>query len=478
MEADDAVIQRLRQHLGADRVVTDPELLGRRAMDTWPLRLVQKAVGGQAAPPLCVIRPHSTEEVARTLAYLSGEGILAVPYGGGSGVSGGAQPTAESVVIDVGGMAEILALDEENLTVTTQPGVILGRLEEWLNERGYITGHYPQSIDLAQMGGLVATRSAGQFSTKYGNIEDLLVGLEAVLPSGEVVRVKNQPRRSVGPDLRHIWLGSEGALGVITEVTVKIFPKPVDRWMQAYGIASMREGLRAIQRFMREGWRPAVVRLHDPVEVARSYADVVGPGESILLLLSEGPEGYAQAEGKALDRIVRETGGRPLGAAPVEAWLGHRNDVSEFEKYLQMGIIVDTAEVAAPWSKIADIYEQVIERLTTEVPELVVAMGHSSHSYPQGTNLYFIMAAQPPRDPAEVERVYWSIWSRIMEVTLANGGTICHHHGIGRLRAPWVPAELGTSYRLLQALKQSLDPKGVMNPGVLLPLPGQEPHRP
>ncbi|MFZ5825051.1 MAG: FAD-binding oxidoreductase [Bacillota bacterium] len=477
MEADDGVTQRLRELLGADRVITDPELLGRRALDTWPLRLAQKAVGGQTPQPLCVVKPRSTEEIARTLAHLSSQGIVAVPYGGGSGVSGGAQPPAESVVIDVGEMAEILALDEENLTVTTQPGVILGRLEGWLNERGYITGHYPQSIDLAQMGGLVATRSAGQFSTKYGNIEDLVVGLEAVLPSGEVVRIKNGPRRSVGPDLRQIWLGSEGAFGIITEVTVKIFPTPADRWMQAYGVKTMREGLRAIQRFMREGWRPAVVRLHDPVEVARSYPETVEAGESILLLLSEGPEGYAQVEGQAVDRIVRAGGGRPLGEGPVKAWLAHRNDVSDFEKYLKMGIIVDTAEVAAPWSKIADIYEQVIQRLTTEVPELVVAMGHSSHSYPQGTNLYFIFAAQPPRDPADVERVYWSIWSRIMEVTLANGGTICHHHGIGRLRAPWVPAELGTSYRLLQALKQSLDPKGVMNPGVLLPLPGQEEPR-
>lgn len=478
MEGRDRVIRGLVGLLGSERVVTEADQRKRQAVDTWPLRMLQRAVGGEVVAPACIIRPRSTAEVALALAFLNREGVAVVPFGGGSGVAGGAQPAAASVVIDLGELHQILSLDEESLTVTAQAGVILGDLEGWLNERGYITGHYPQSIGLAQMGGLVATRSAGQFSTRYGNIEDLLVGLEAVLPDGERVRITNQPRRSVGPDLRQIWLGSEGALGIITEVTVKIFPPPADRWMQAYGLPSMREGLRLIQRFMHAGWRPAVVRLHDAVEAARSYSEFVEEGEAILLLLSEGPEGYAQLEGTALDRMLRAGGARPLGEEPVRSWLAHRNDVSAFERFIEMGLLVDTAEVAAPWQKIADIYEQVIARLTAEVPELLVASGHSSHSYPQGTNLYFIIGAQPARDPAAVEQVYWAIWSRIMSVTLAHGGTICHHHGIGKLRAPWVPAELGSSYRLLQALKQSLDPRGMMNPGTLLPLPGQEPPEP
>ena len=151
-----------------------------------------------------------------------------MPYGGGSGVTGGAVPEAESVVLDLGDMNRILRLDAENMTVTVQPGVFLADLEAWVNERGFITGHYPQSIDVAQVGGLVATFSAGQFSTKYGNIEDMVAGLEAVLPSGEVMRVQYLPRRAVGPDLRQLWVGSEGAFGVITEVTLKLFPKPAE----------------------------------------------------------------------------------------------------------------------------------------------------------------------------------------------------------------------------------------------------------
>lgn len=469
------VVQGLQVALGEDRVLSDAENLERRALDTWPLRLAQQVAGAVAAPPLCVVRPQSTAEVARALAYLSAQGIAVVPFGAGSGVAGGAQAQPAAVTLDLGALDQILAIDEENLTVTAQAGVVLGRLEAWLAERGYTTGHYPQSIDRAQVGGLVATRSAGQFSTRYGNIEDLVVALEVVLPEGRVMRLGGAPRRAVGPDLRQLWVGSEGALGVVTEVTLKLFPRPAGRWMQAYAVPSMRQGLELNRRFMREGWRPAVVRLHDEIEAQRMLPGAVGESESVLLMLSEGPGAYAQTEGTAVNAILTAGGARPLGPEPVERWLAHRNDLGDFTKYINMGIMVDTIELAAGWSRIADIYEQVTARLRAEVPELALVSGHSSHSYPQGTNLYFMLGAVPARDPADVERVYWSIWSKVMGTTLALGGTICHHHGIGRLRAPWVPVELGSAYPLLEMLKRALDPKGVMNPGALLPLPGQRP---
>ncbi|OXM15729.1 FAD-binding oxidoreductase [Paenibacillus herberti] len=461
-------IHDLQQLLGEASVKFDAGSLENRANDTWPLRLVQKTVGGRLPGPLCVVKPQNTAEVAKVLAYLNEQGITTVPFGGGSGVGGGAEPTKESVIIDVGTMNQIIELNEENLYVTTQPAVILGDLEKFLNEKGYTTGHYPQSINLAQMGGLVATRSSGQFSTKYGNIEDVLLGLEAVLPNGEIIRIKNIPRRSVGPDLRHIWLGSEGIFGIITEVSVKIFPTPQERWMQAYAIPNMRQGLGIIQSFVREGWQPAVVRLHDDKETAQKYASYVHEGESVLLILTEGPKGLAQAEGNGVDAIVQAMGGRPLGEDPVQEWLGHRNDV-KLEKYTSQGIIVDTIEISAMWSDIAAIYEKVTERLTKEVPELLLITGHSSHSYKQGTNIYFIFGAQPEQNPDKVEQLYWTIWSKVMETTLEHGGSICHHHGIGKGRAQWVPDELGSSYSLLKKLKEVLDPNGVMNQGTLMP---------
>lgn len=467
------VIASLQVILDPECVLTEPEKLQERSLDTWPLKLVQKAVGAEPGPqPLCVVRPRSTAALAEAMSFLNQAGVPAVPYGGGSGVAGGAVPAGPGmVVVDVGALDQIQVLDEMNLTVKAGAGVLLGRLEAWLNERGYIGGHYPQSIDSAQLGGLVATRSAGQFSTRYGNMEDLLVGLEAVLPDGRITRIRDLPRRSVGPDLRHLWLGSEGTLGIITEVTLKVFPKPEARHLQAFAIPTVAEGLEAIRRFMREGWRPAVVRLHDGTEAERSYGEHVMEGESILLLLSEGPQGLVAAEAEAVARHVADAcpEARPLGEAPVERWLHHRNDVSMFWQLTGMGLIVETIEVAAGWSAIGTIYRDVTERLRREVPELLVVSGHSSHSYPQGTNIYFILAAQPARDPAEVARVYQTIWQKAMETTLALGGTICHHHGIGKLRAPWVPQELGTAYPLLKAVKEALDSRGLMNPGTLLP---------
>lgn len=466
---DERLAAALAGLLGPDRVQTDPENLARCSQDWWPLRLVQRVVGAELPGPACVVRPRSADEVSRALAWLYEHGVPVIPFGGGSGVQGGVQPVEGAVALDVGALDQVLGLDAVNLTVTAQAGLVLGKLEAWLGERGYTTGHQPQSVDYAQLGGLVATRSAGQFSTRYGNIEEMLVGLEAALPDGRVVRIRDLPRRSAGPDLRHLWLGSEGVFGVITEVTLKVWPKPAARWLQAYAVDGMRPGLEIIRRFMREGWRPAVVRLHDEIEAQRMFPGATGETEPILLLLSEGPSAYVEAEGAAVDGFARAGGARPLGAGPVERWLEVRNDVHDFDKYINMGIIVDTIEVAAGWSAIAEIYEQTTARLRAEVPELVVVSGHSSHSYPQGTNLYFIIGAAPTRDPAEVERVYWSVWKPVMETTLALGGTISHHHGIGKLRTGWLPAELGTAYPLLKMLKAGLDPRGLMNPGTLLP---------
>ncbi|WP_052400642.1 FAD-binding oxidoreductase [Oceanobacillus jeddahense] len=463
----DILLEELSNIIDGKQIITQS---GNHSTDSWPLTALQKVLGSEFEIPACVVKPRNTNEVSKVLAYLNEKKIKIVPYGAGSGVAGGAKPTSDSVVVDVSAMNNILNLDEENLTVTVQPGVYHGELEVWLNERGFISGHYPQSIHRAQIGGLVATRSSGQFSTKYGNIEDILLGLEAVLPSGKVIRLKNIIRSSTGPDLRQIWLGSEGIFGVITEITIKIIPKPAERWMHAYGIQSMRQGLKMIQQFMRDGWKPAVVRLHDAVEAVQKYPDFVQEGEAILLLLSEGPKGYAEVEGEALDILIQDQGGRPLGTGPMDHWLEHKNDVSNIEGPIEQGVMMDTTEISANWTNIADIYEKVIERLQKEVPELIVASGHSSHSYVNGTNLYFIFGAKASNDPEELERIYRSIWNRIMETTLENGGSIAHHHGIGKLRAPWMAQELGSSYELLKVIKQSIDPNATMNPGTIIPV--------
>jgi FAD/FMN-containing dehydrogenase len=297
-----------------------------------------------------------------------------------------------------------------------------------------------------------------------------VLGLEAVLPDGTVVRFDHSaPRRATGPDLRQVFIGSEGAFGVITELSLKVFPTPAERWMAAYAVPNMRTGLEMLRRIVQPGWRPAVLRLYDPVESARGFPNLVARGECLLACLSEGPVGLPTLEGAAVDSILRLAGAQPLGPQPVEAWLHHRNDVSAFYTHVRAGTIVDTIDVSATWGRIANLYDAVLAALERQVPELVVASAHASHCYPQGANLYFVLGAQPARDPAAVERVYQRIWSVAMETVLASGGSICHHHGIGKLRRPWLKHELGSGYAVLERLKSAFDPRGLMNPGTLLP---------
>jgi alkyldihydroxyacetonephosphate synthase len=463
----DVVVQALRTELGDVRVSTDPEVLEHSGRDTWPLRLAQAVLGRPATRPLAIVRPTNVAEVAAAVRVLADHEVAVVPRGGGSGVVGGADAPDDAVVLDLGALDGILSLDEDNLHVCVGAGVMLAQLEAWLHARGYTTGHYPQSIDLAQVGGLVATRSSGQFSSKYGSIEDLVLGLEVVLADGEVVRMSAMPRRAVGPDLRALWIGSEGTLGVITEVTLKVVPLPEERRTQAFALPSFAHGLTAMRKFMRVGWRPAVVRLNDAVEAQRGFGEWLAADEVILLLLSEGPRGYASMEMAALGEIVEAEAGRSLGPEPVERWLEHRNDVAHYEQYIRAGLIVDTIEVAAAWEAIARIHALVCE-LPQQIPQLRHITGHSSHSYPQGTNLYFSFAAEPATDAAAAELVYRQIWTAVMDITLREGGTISHHHGIGRMRTPWVARDLGSAHRLLTAIERTLDPRGIMNPGVLV----------
>jgi alkyldihydroxyacetonephosphate synthase len=454
----------LRAELPADRVVEDAATLGAHRTDYWILAHLRARQGRLGPGPACVVRPTSTAEVATTVRTAQRHGVAIVPYGGGSGVLGGAVPPAGSIVIDLRAMNRLLDLDEIALLARAEAGLLGGDYERLIGARGYTTGHYPQSIERATLGGLVATRSAGQFSTKYGNIEDLLLGLEAVLPSGERLRLAPVPRASTGPSLRELFLGSEGALGIVTEVTLRVFPLPERRALASYALPSMAAGLDTIRRIVRAGWKPAVVRLYDAMETARTFSAWAPNDHCLLLVVSEGPAALVEVE---LAAIAAAAGtATALGAAPVEHWLGHRNTVPSWDFFLEKELMVDTIEIAATWDRVTALYDAAVAALQS-VPGMVVASAHSSHSYAQGTNLYITFVIKPD-DFAHAEAVYLDAWNRVMEATLAGGGTIAHHHGIGRLRVPWLERELGSAYPVLRAIKRALDPAGIMNPGTLL----------
>ncbi|MDX1650785.1 MAG: FAD-linked oxidase C-terminal domain-containing protein, partial [Myxococcota bacterium] len=232
--------------------------------------------------------------------------------------------------------------------------------------------------------------------------------------------------------------------------------------------AGLAEGVEALRRLMRAGHRPPVLRLYDAIETARTFDAWAPEGRALAILLHEGPHGVVAAEAEAVAAICREEGGAETDPAAVDAWLEHRNRVPGFRGFLEKGIILDTIEVAAPWDRVVPLYERVRAALA-DVPGLRVASAHSSHSYRSGTNLYFTFAARPD-DPADMGGTYRSCWRRVMTATLELGGGIAHHHGIGRVRKAWLPDELGEGgLALLRAVKRTLDPEGLWNPGTLLP---------
>ncbi|MDR2046559.1 MAG: FAD-binding oxidoreductase [Clostridiales bacterium] len=467
------LIAELKGIVGENGVSTDERVISDCSKDYIGFRQFERGAGKHWEPKAaCVVSPQNTSEVSAVLRFLNSHKIPAVPRTGGSSVTLGVEPQEGGVILNGSKMSGVAALNETDMCVTVCAGTPLEYLENYLNKRGYTTGHFPQSLPLAQVGGLLATRSIGQFSTLYGGIEDLTVGLEAVLPDGEIIRIKNSPRRSVGPDLRQIFVGSEGTLGFITEATLKIFRyAPENRWMRAYSIQGMKNGLAALREMTAQGFRPAVVRLHDPIETERDFGAPAPQGYCLLLLLAEGPKTIAAAIGEGVDGILKEFGVVDLGVKPVLHWLEHRNDVCadlDKYKYYRLGAIADTCEISAPWSEIGDIYEAVLERTPREVPSLVSIAGHSSHSYAQGTNIYFTFGAAADKDKPETARgIYMSVIRVIMEETLKRGGSIAHHHGSGKYRTRWMPEEHGSSYGVMYRLKNALDPNGIMNKGVI-----------
>lgn len=457
----------LARELGTDRIADDAAALDAHRKDYWVLAHLRARQGRLAGGPACVVSPQSTAEVATAIRIAQQHGIPVVPFGAGSGVVGGATPPTGSLVVDTRRMNQVLELNDAALWVRVQAGMMGDAYDEAMRGRGYTSGHYPQSIALSTVGGWVATRAAGQFSTKYGNIEDLLLALEVVLPSGQVARTKNVPRAAAGPSLREVFLGSEGTLGIVTEVTLRLHPLPERRTVATYAFPTMQDGLEAIRRVTRVGWRPAVVRLYDAPESARHFASVGAPADRCLVLVvNEGPAALVEVEAAACAAAAASVGGTAEGPAPVEHWLAHRNEVPSWDFFFERGIVVDTIEVAADWDKVGALYDAVVAGLNG-VPGMLAASAHSSHSYAQGTNLYISFAVRPD-DFANAERSYLDAWTAVMRATLAGGGTIAHHHGVGRLRTPWLAEELGSSYPILQDLKRALDPKGLMNPGTLL----------
>ena len=430
--------------------------------DWWPLSLAWSLKNEVPQVPHVVCRPTGTAEVSALLAYCNSHGIPVTASGGRSGVCGAAIPLRAGVSLDMTAMQGIESVDAVSGIVEVLSGTFGPDLEDAVRTHGLTIGHYPQSFALATVGGWVACRGAGQYSTRYGKIEDMVHALEAVLADGTVIRTGGAPAGAVGPDISQLLLGSEGTLAVITRVWLRAHPLPEVERRAAYVFATLTEGFEACRRMIRDGATPAVLRLYDGAESKRSHG---GDGTTAtLLVLDEGNERIVDATMSIVHDTSMSMGASVADAALVEQWTHHRNDTSGLQALTRKGYVVDTMEVAANWALLDTVVENV-ESAMLAVPHARTATCHLSHSYIEGACVYFTFAATPP--PDEFEATYLAMWDAGQRAALASGANLSHHHGIGYSRSQYMSEALGNSMNVLRAVKNALDPNNILNPGKL-----------
>ena len=467
---DDDLARRLADACDAVSVLdADRAEAGR---DWWPLAIGWAAGGSVPSRPALIARPTDTAQVSAVLALCNDARVPVTPAGGRSGVCGASIPLFGGVALDLCGLAGIGDVDDASLVADLRAGTFGPDVEAGLrNGHGLTLGHWPQSMDLSTVGGWLACRGAGQYSNRYGKIEDMVLGLEVVLADGRVVRTGGHgPRSATGPDLTQLFVGSEGTLGVITEGRFRVHPVPSGEGRRAFGFASFADGLDACRRILRRGATPAVLRLYDATESRRSFEEV---DTNVLIVLDEADPGLVDATLAIVDQEC--SGADVLDLTHVDRWLTHRNDVSALAPLWRSGVVVDTVEVSARWTALPGLYAAVLGALA-DVPGTLVASSHQSHAYTDGACLYFTFAGRPPEevssgDPADrdewISTYYRRAWDEVTRATITAGGAISHHHGIGLNRGRFLADGLGASFAVLASMKDALDPHGILNPGKL-----------
>ena len=444
-------------------VVTDAGAVAEASRDWWPLALHWSLEGEVPQLADLVVRPATTAQVAAVARACSIARVPLTVAGGRSGVCGAAIPLYGGVVLDTTALSGIVSVDEVSGVVEVMAGTFGPDLETAINsEHALSVGHFPQSFDLATVGGWVASRGAGQYSTRYGKIESMVAGLEFVLADGTVVVTGGAPAGAVGPDLTQLVLGSEGTLGIITKVWLRTHPLPAHEARAAYSFPTFTAGIDACRATLRAGATPAVLRLYDAEESARGRG---GDGSTCtLVVLDEGDQRLVDATMSIVADACGATGGTVADVALVAEWLEHRNDTTALQGLTRRGFVVDTMEIAAPWSALPRLFDQVREALLA-VPTARAATCHLSHSYSDGACLYFTFAATPQAN--DIESTYVAMWDAGQRAVFAAGGNLSHHHGVGINRARFMSEALGSGEGVLQSIKSALDPQGILNPGKL-----------
>ncbi|MFF9718475.1 FAD-binding oxidoreductase [Streptomyces sp. NPDC014603] len=477
---DPAAHRALAAAVGEEHVRTDPETRIRHTRGKSTPDLLRIREGDLSDVPAAVLLPAEHDDVLAVMAACAEHGLALVPFGGGTSVVGGLAPDRGRpfVALDLRRMDRLTDLDPVSRTATLQPGLRAPQAEALLAEQGFTLGHFPQSYEWATIGGFAATRSSGQASAGYGRFDEMVLSLTLATPRG-TLDTGRAPRSAAGPDLRQLVLGSEGAFGVITAVTVRIRPVPDTRVYEGWRFPSFAEGTAALRRLAQDGPRPTVLRLSDETEtlIGLAQPDAIGAGvqeSSAGCLAVVGHEGTAEdtAHRRAgAAAVLRAAGGTPLGEEPGRRWAGGRYSAPYLrDSLLDAGAFAETLETATFWSRVPELYAAVRDALTgtlTEAGTPPLVMCHISHVYENGASLYFTVVSAQGDDAV-------AHWTRAKhaanEAILAAGGTISHHHGVGTDHRDWYLREIGpVAAQALDAVKRHLDPAGLLSPGVLLP---------
>ncbi len=486
--ADD-VAGQLRTVLGDERVRTGTFDRIRHAAGRSYLDLLRLRSGDAADAPDAVLCPADDEQIRAVLEICAAESVAVVPFGGGTSVVGGVSgvrgPHHAVIALDLGRLSRLVRIDRVAHTATLQAGMRGPEVEAALARHGATLGHFPQSYEFATVGGWVATRSAGQASTGYGRVDELVHAVRCQTPVGEL-NLGRGPASAAGPQLLELVVGSEGSLGVITEATMAVRKLPAVRRYEGWSLPDLPAALAAFRSFAQRlgpGLAPDVCRLSDPDEtqvtfllsgspasrLARGYLSLRGQSGGCLVILGwEGEADQVRFRHRAAARLLRAHGAVTLGAAPGASWRHGRFSAPGLrDSLLDHGLLVETLETAADWSALPALYESIRGTLCEQLGRALV-MTHVSHLYRTGASLYVtVLAARDQVDPVG----QWKRAKRAVTAAIvAGGGTITHHHAVGTDHRPFLPDEIGPGgMSILRAVKSTVDPQGIMNPGKLLP---------
>jgi len=419
-----------------EKIVGAPAVDERPVRDLWPLALMERRAGDEP-PRVLVVRPHGREQVAAVLRWAMANAVAVTPMGGGSGVCGALAPAQGEIVLDMGSFDRILEI----------------------NARGLTLGHYPSSLPATTLGGLVATRSSGQESSRYGSIEDMVQGLAVVLPDGTFAAPRPGPRSATGPALHELLIGAEGGLGVVLGAVLRVHRLPETTVGRGYAFADAKTGLECMRAVMQSGIRPLLLRLYDAEDTAFGGFEV-DAGQCVLIAATAGLTAIAESEAHAVENFAE--GSRPLGEAPWQAWRQKRFDLSaeRLKKFLEPpGSFLDTIEVAGRWTILPELHARVKAAIAVGG----VSLCHFSHAYEQGCCAYFTFGGSGETED-EARAAYGRAWEGAMSAARELGATISHHHGVGQVRARWIADEMGGWMKVWRAVKEGIDPHGIMNP--------------